>query len=73
METIPEKKRCSGLCKMHLVGMFKEGRKTCVKCAEKRRRQKQNNCEYIIGTPEKKTIKTKKKQEREQTKILPEK
>ena len=48
METIPEKKRCSGCAKMRLVEMFEEGRKNCVKCAEKRRRPKQNNYEYII-------------------------
>ena len=48
METIPEKKRCSGCAKMRLVETFEEGRKNCVKCAEKRRRPKQNNYEYII-------------------------
>ena len=48
METIAEKKRCSGCAKMRLVEMLKEGRKNCVKCAEKRRRQKQINCEYIV-------------------------
>ena len=51
---------------MRLVEMFEEGRKNCVKCAEKRRRPKQNNYEYIIELERqiKKTINTKKKPER---------
>ena len=68
---------------MRLVEMFKEGRKTCVQCAEKRRRQKLNNYKYIIiiiriniielyRTPDKRLSKQ-RKSKREQTKILPEK
>ena len=65
METLPEKERCSGCAKMRLVEMFGEGQKNCVKCAEKRRRQKHNNYEYIIELERQiKTIKTKKKPER---------